>query len=275
MSTERLVVVLSLKLIGNTGDNIMKKQSKAAIIRKVNLLGYEVGSLLSVGVDSKTIKGQKFGYLTGVLYMMPNDQICPMSEIAGCRTPCLVSAGRAAFMPGIGRARAERTRLFEENRDLFFEWLCAEIDAMIKKAERKGMIPVLRLNGTSDINWMNVVYKDGETIFDKYSHIQFYDYTKRPNIMRAAAGVDNWHITASYSEANEKYRDLIVAAANKYGVNLAVVFSKKLFPIMWMGKTVENGDESDLRFLDKKGVIVGLSAKGKARKDSSGFVITA
>ena len=38
------------------------------------------------------------------------------------------------------------------------------------------------------------------------------------------------------------------------------------------GKVV-NGDESDLRFLDPRNSIVGLKAKGKAKKDTTGFVV--
>jgi len=43
-------------------------------------------------------------------------------------------------------------------------------------------------------------------------------------------------------------------------------------PETYNGLPVFNGDESDLRFLDPQGVIVGLYAKGKAKKDTSGFV---
>ena len=40
----------------------------------------------------------------------------------------------------------------------------------------------------------------------------------------------------------------------------------------WKGFEVVNGDETDLRFLDKKGVVVGLIEKGRAKKDETGFV---
>jgi len=43
-------------------------------------------------------------------------------------------------------------------------------------------------------------------------------------------------------------------------------------PETYEGTPVFNGDDSDLRFLDPKGVVVGLYAKGKAKKDTSGFV---
>ena len=49
---------------------------------------------------------------------------------------------------------------------------------------------------------------------------------------------------------------------------------KKTLPMpeIYEGLSVFNGDDSDLRFLDPKGVVVGLYAKGKAKKDTSGFV---
>lgn len=248
-------------------------KAKAETIRAIKSAGYNVNSLLSVEADSKTVKGSKKGYLTGVCYLMPDDTLCPMSTLAGCREACLVSAGRAAFTPGIGQARAERTRLFHGNKELFFTLLWFEIMALQRKAQRLGMIPCIRLNGTSDINWSLYAPYDGNDVYQEFFDIQFYEYTKSPSIIRTAAGIENLHITASYSEANPKYRELIKAAAMKYGANLAVVFSSKQLPIMFAGLPVINGDETDLRFLDKRGVIVGLSAKGKAKKDKSGFVV--
>lgn len=248
-------------------------QTKASILRTIKAQGYSVSSLLSVQADAKTTKGSKKGYLTGICYMMPTDPLCPVSELAGCREACLVSAGRAAFTPGIGRARAQRTKLFTEQKELFFQLLEVEIEALKRKAQRLDLVPAVRLNGTSDINYS--VYKayNGLNVFQRFSDIQFYDYTKSPSIVRSSSTISNWHITASYSGVNSKYADLITNAANKYKSNLAVVFNSKKLPLFYNGKPVINGDETDLRFLDKIGVIVGLSAKGKAKKDNSGFVI--
>jgi len=53
-------------------------------------------------------------------------------------------------------------------------------------------------------------------------------------------------------------------------MNVAVVFDR--LPEEYMGKPVFNADDTDLRFLDPKGVILGLKAKGRAKKDTSGFV---
>jgi hypothetical protein len=44
-------------------------------------------------------------------------------------------------------------------------------------------------------------------------------------------------------------------------------------PQTYLGKQVVDGDATDLRFLDPRGVIVGLKAKGKGKQDTSGFVV--
>lgn len=248
----------------------MIKMTKKALVEVAK--SYGCASLLSVNSDSKTIKGTKKGYLTGVMYLMPDDVLCPVAKLAGCREACLVSAGRAAFTPGIGAARAGRTRFYFGNREAFMALLITEISALIRKAEKAGMVPAVRLNGTSDINWANVIH-DGKTIFDHFPMVQFYDYSKTPAIIRASAGVDNWHVTASYSAASAKYSGMITAAADKHDVNIAVVFRDKVLPATFLGRTVVNGDETDLRFLDDAGVVVGLKAKGQAKRDNSGFVV--
>jgi hypothetical protein len=49
--------------------------------------------------------------------------------------------------------------------------------------------------------------------------------------------------------------------------------SKHNIPKTFRGLRVVDGDKDDLRFLDPKGVVVALYAKGKATKDDTGFVI--
>jgi hypothetical protein len=53
-------------------------------------------------------------------------------------------------------------------------------------------------------------------------------------------------------------------------MNVTVVFDK--IPTEYMGKPVFDADDTDLRFLDPKGAVLGLKAKGRARKDTTGFV---
>ena len=78
----------------------------------------------------------------------------------------------------------------------------------------------------------------------------------------------NYHLTYSLNEDNY---DKAMQVLNEGG-NIAVVFRKDL-PQTFKGYQVVNGDEHDLRLLDPKNVVVGLKAKGKAKTDTSGFVM--
>jgi hypothetical protein len=135
-----------------------------------------------------------------------------------------------------------------------------------RKSSKNGMTPCIRLNGTSDLPWHKL-----ENIMQSNSNIQFYDYT--PNYDRMIQFLNgelpsNYHLTFSRKEDNDKQVEDILAR----GGNVAVVFRKNL-PATWKGKIVVDGDETDLRFLDGKNVVVGLKAKGKAKKNSNGFVV--
>ena len=222
--------------------------------------------LLSVDTNAKTIKGQSKGYLTGILYLTPADlsgrNVCPHAS-AGCRAACLYSAGRGAFN-NVKSARLRKTLAFFKDRDAFVAELKSDIAALIKKAKKAGMLPCVRLNGTSDIPWHNF------DIMEEFPSVPFYDYT--PNKARMLDYLSgklpkNYSLTFSRKEDNESACDEIMAR----GGNIAAVF--KDTPETWKGKPCFNGDESDLRFLDPRGVIVALKAKGKAKKDTSGFVI--
>jgi hypothetical protein len=229
--------------------------------------------LLTVG-NPKTIKGEKQGYLTFILHLAPSDlsgyQTCPKATV-GCKLACLNTAGRGGMFPEGGtntiqEARKRKTRMFFERRDEFMELLIKDIKRGIKYAQKKDLTPVFRLNGTSDIGWEKIRAGDARNVMELFPTIQFYDYTKivgRKNIPA------NYHLTFSKADGNE----LDVRLAVSSGMNVAVVFSTKTLPETYINRSVFNGDESDLRFLDPKNVIVGLYAKGRAKKDSSGFVV--
>ena len=237
--------------------------------------------------NPKTIKGFKKynNILTAIMHLRPiSTKICPYQEIASCKTACLNTAGRGGiFKKGedtnrIQDARQRRTDMFLDDREGFMTLLIEEITKFCKYCYRKDITPAFRLNGTSDIQWENIplpkfhqkydsfLQKIPENIFELFHTIQFYDYTKIPT--RKVSHIDNYHLTWSYSEANDKYAKWY----DKIAYNIAVVFNGA-FPIYFKGREVVNGDETDLRFLDKDNVIVGLKAKGKARHDMSGFVI--
>lgn len=251
--------------------------------------------LLTLG-NPKTAKGQARNYLTGVLHLAPYNlsgvNVCPMAEIAGCVQGCLNTAGRGGIAKGgmvtqasakdgsrtnaIQLCRIRRTRLFLENRDEFIRQLSWDIAELVEKATDLGLKVAVRLNGTSDIRWEDIPYgRHGvwANIFARFPHVQFYDYTKIPN-RRRALDIPNYHLTFSYSHKPE-FAHYVYRAIQSYGdVNLAVVFAGPA-PKEFYGRKVVNGDEHDLRFLDPKGVVVALKAKGNAKKDTSGFVVWA
>lgn len=216
----------------------------------------------------KTTKGEKLGILTGVMYLAPAKisgyETCPKRS-EGCTAACLYTAGMGAFS-NVQQARINKTKLFFEDRENFMTQLRKDIKALVRKAEKTNMIPAIRLNGTSDIEWTRT------GIMNEFPDVQFYDYTKVYNRLEKELP-SNYHMTFSKNESNEAE----CVGALKLGVNVAVVFSTKKgdqLPESWNGYPVYDGDDTDVRFQDPQGgYVIGLKAKGRAKKDVSGFVV--
>lgn len=222
--------------------------------------------LLAYNSDAKTIKGMKKGWLTFIMYLAPSRasipfggrDTCPWAS-PGCSAACLFTAGRAQTFPKINEARIQKTLWYFQNRAEFMAQLHEDIAVAVRIAKKRGLKPCFRLNGTSDISWHKVIRE--------YPKLTWYDYTKGlQNVLDNQ--LPNYHLTFSRSEENGEDAMKVLAA----GKNAAFVFSFPK-PKEWMGYRVVDGDLNDLRFLDPKGVIVGLSAKGRARRDTSGFVV--
>ena len=195
-----------------------------------------------------------------------------MAELAQCETPCLNSAGRGAFN-SVQLARIAKTRLFFENRAYFMQCIVFSIRALVRKASKLDLIPLVRLNGTSDIRWETIpVTVDGieyRNIFEAFPNVQFYDYTKLSNRKDIPP---NYDLTFSYSGVSD-YAKYAKSAIDS-GMRVAVVFrSVDVIPSKFLGLRVVPGDNSDIRHLDPQRSVVALYAKGKAKKDTSGFVI--
>jgi len=220
--------------------------------------------------NPKIQKGTKMGYLSFILHLAPADlsgrETCP-KRTAGCTAACLNTAGRGGmFRKGentnmIQKARIRKTQYFFNERDAFMLDLYKDIQKAIKFAERQGLTPVFRLNGTSDLSWEK--YTVGTTdmnLFQLFPTVQFYDYTKV--LGRKVAQYKNYHLTFSKADGN----DSDVAEALFQGMSVVAVYDA-------IPAGVPSADETDLRFLDPKGIMLGLKAKGRAKKDYSGFVI--
>jgi hypothetical protein len=213
--------------------------------------------------NPKIQKGTKMGYLSFILHLAPSTlsgkNTCPKAT-KGCIAACLNTAGRGGmFKKGentnmIQKARIRKTELFFNDRATFMEQLEADIRKGIKMAATLGLKPAFRLNGTSDLS----VEKWG--IIDKFPTVQFYDYTKV--LGRKVSHLPNYHLTFSKADGN----DADVAKALELGMNVAAVYDE-------LPEGMFSADETDLRFLDPKVGMIGLKAKGRAKKDYSGFVI--
>jgi len=233
-----------------------------------------------LGISSaKTQKGEKLGYLTGILYLAPAKisgfEVCP-NRSKGCTAACLYVSGRGAFN-SVQTARINKTKYFRANNKEFMYNLVKDIESLIRKAKRENMTPCIRLNGTSDLPVENFKY-NGEPILDLFPDVQFYDYTKSYKRMSQYlfGGLpSNYQLTFSLSEDN------LLNALNvlNLGGNIAAVFADldKAINEGWNGHKVIDADQHDLRFLDEKNVICGLSFKGtKANKQQGikeGFVL--
>jgi hypothetical protein len=246
---------------------------------------YVIKRLLASGKSNAKLRKNGKRYLTLGLSLAPHKlggigNLCPHAS-EGCKALCLNLSGRALMQTkdrGIERARIARARLYFQNRPLFLAMLRRELSLAVKLARLKNLRVIARLNVLSDIDWARV---HPEIIRD-FPSIKFYGYTKIPSAMgRFADGVypKNYYLTFSRSETNEQ---TAIDFLNR-GCNATVVFnvkysftSKQPLPTTWNGFPVIDGDTTDLRFLDPRGVVVGLRAKGLARRvenQVNGFVV--
>ena len=238
-------------------------------------------NLLSTG-NPKILKGIAQGYNTYILHLAPANlsgyEVCAKRTI-GCTDACLNLAGRGGmfkkgeFTNAIQKARIRKTKMFFEDRINFMKLIVKDIELAIKQSAKKNLIPAFRLNGTSDLAFEKYeVVRNGQlfrNIFTAFPEVTFYDYTKI--LGRKIKEYANYSLTFSAADGN----DADVMSAMTQGYNVAVVFNIKKgspMPDTYGFRPVFNGDDSDLRFLDPQGVVVGLYAKGKAKKDTTGFV---
>lgn len=227
-------------------------------------------NLLSVSSNAKTSKSDELypNTLTAILYLAPHTlgghgNVCA-DATEGCRQTCLYTAGRGKFNT-VQQARVKRTSLFFTDLALFKKSLVEDLKYFQAYCKEHNLQGYVRLNGTSDIDWQKIKMSSTETIFELYSNLTFYDYTK--NVKRVSK-YKNYSLTFSYSES---VTITTVKSKLKQNTNVAVVFDK--IPSKWNGLEVIDGDLSDLRPKDKQQVIVGLKAKGLARTVKTDFVI--
>lgn len=243
-------------------------------------MSYKFSKLLTKN-NYKTVKGEKYGYTTYILYLSPftdnskGINLCSHAS-AGCASSCLFKSGFGGMYERVQQGRRNKTEWFLSDRKAFLFQLVKELTNIVKYHSKEGKNKfAIRLNGTSDIRWEKLKVVDNKNIFELFPDVQFYDYTKN-HVRFNEVLPSNYHLTFSRSETNHDKAMQLLAK----GVNVAMVFSK--LPKEFEGYKVIVGDETDLRFLDESGVIVGLTykvntGKGGAERNlasrTSGFVI--
>ena len=234
--------------------------------------------IFNISANAKTVKGDEKGYLTGIIYLAPHT-LAGVKDSQGflinlcknatkpCIKACLNTSGRGVFKT-TQQARIKKTRWLFEGQEEFMMNLVKEIKSLIKRAKKNGMIPTVRLNGTSDLDWKEFKI-NGNTIFELFPDIQFYDYTKRLELFNNKPS--NLHLTFSFSGDNKAACEMLL---NK-GHNVAAVVSSDDIKnyLLEDSHHFVDGDLDDLRFLDGQGKIVLLKAKGRAKKDNDGFLV--
>lgn len=250
-------------------------------------MNYKKPNNLLSTVNAKTIKGEKLGYTTYIMYLAPHTQnskginLCSHAS-KGCAKACLFGSGAARFEE-VQNGKRNKTEYYLENRKGFMEQLVKEITKAEKihnaivgeKQYKKNGVDVLRfksfairLNGTADIPFEKIKLDSGLNIFETFPNVQFYDYTKNPKRFEKKQSA-NYHLTFSRSEDN----DIIAEDLLSKGHNVAIVFGVKNvneLPTTYKGYKVINGDETDLRFLDESNVVVGLKYKLVTGKGTKG-----
>ena len=223
--------------------------------------------LLNYNNQHKMLKGVAYGWRTAVLHLAPyklsSRNVCP-SASPECIKACLNTAGRGQ-QNNVQQARIRKTEYFHKNRSGFIWQLANEIEMLKKRSKKAGYKFAVRLNGTSDLSFERFRHMDGQSLMDVHPDVQFYDYTKVYN--RLTRDINNYYMVFSYSGRNEVY----CREALHRGYNVAVVFGQNLPARFWRHK-VFDGDNHDLRFTDPGRRIIGLRAKGRARKEQNEFV---
>ena len=228
-------------------------------------------TLLSTGIsNSKTAKNS---LKTFILYLAPHTQnsknhnLCPMAS-NGCAAACLFTAGRGIMAPVIA-GRVKKTEYYLRDKKAFMQQLAKEIQTKCLTAYKRNEKIAFRLNGTTDVDFVYLLKKYANFDISNYKDVAiFYDYTKLISKIKRYKDHANYFLTFSRSEENESTAKSVLAL----GGNVAAVFRDEL-PEYWNGYRVIDGDSSDLMMVYNKNVVLGLRAKGEAKKDKSGFVI--
>lgn len=227
-------------------------------------------NLLSKGTSN--IKTAKNNLKTYILYLAPYNQnskginICPKAS-KGCAAACLFTAGRGRF-DNVKKARINRTEYYLADKERFCLQLASELVKINNTAKKRGEQVAIRLNGTSDLDFIYLLQKYAQLDPFSLEQLIYYDYTKILGKVKKYKDQPRYILT--FSRAEDNHSEAIEAL--KLGANISAVFNGPV-PSEYKGAKVIDGDKSDIIMLYNKGAVLALQAKGQAKKDTSGFVI--
>ena len=259
----------------NLPENLMNSGKHQVVTFKKPLK-----SLVSKGTsNAKTVKNTEE---TWIMYISPYDlnsygkTVCSDST-EGCRTGCLgPHSGRALLFQMITQARIRKTDLYFSDRQAFCEMLFKDMIRLSNRAVKKQITIQVRLNGTSDLDFIAILKNRTGLDIRTLPGLSFYDYTKQIGKFKKYQGTD-YKLTFSRSESNQaecieaiKCGPVAVVFDTKKGHDLPGTFSfdgKTFYPVI-------DGDKADDLMVNLgSGFILGLRAKGKAKQDQTGFVV--
>mgnify|MGYP003322744987 FL=1 len=230
----------------------------------------DVKNLLSKGGNAKINKNEITTFNLSLAPYKQNSKgvnLCPKAS-KGCALACLFTAGRGKFT-NVQQARINKTNYYLFDKQKFLNQLAKEINKIALKSTITNEKFALRLNTLSDVDFVYQLkkYCDLDLLNDDtYKNIIVYDYTAIIGKVKKYLGT-RYHLTLSRKENNEQD----VMEALEMGGNVAIVF--KEIPKTYKGYRVVDGDKTDLEMTKYKNVVLGLKAKGDAKKDTTGFVI--
>jgi hypothetical protein len=254
--------------------------------------------LLTPAANSpKQAKPAKIGrkpIIAAILYMAAADtsgyELCS-GRTTGCTVSCLGFTGHGGIgvkrtktavigTNGVQEARIRKAVAFMERREAFTGDLVREVAALERRARKLRGAPVIRLNGTTDVDWLKVpVVRNGRTfphMFAAFPGVMFYDYTKRRGVATTRTNVTPRNYRVVFSRAETMANQIEAMRVLHDGGSVAVVFStrkRQPLPTEWNGFRVVDADVHDFVFLHGDNVVLGLRAKGTTHRDRSGFVV--
>jgi len=227
----------------------------------INNLDYLNKPMQFFGSSTKLEKGAD-KYDSYVMYLQPADKvamqtICAFAAKAGCKEPCLIDSGQLGMTTG-QNAATKRTILMLLRPDYFKKQVLAEIDKAERRAAKPDQLPALfRLNGTSDLDFSDIINQRPDSMF--------YDYSKILSHVRKNT-IANYDLTFSGSMYSKQSRAALHKAVAA-GHRIAMAFNTKLIASdsLTIPDNLADFDKTDLRHLD--GPVIGaLTRKGSNKK---------